>query len=173
MGQRRRMRSLTAIEPGTWADWANASATALAFLVALVLARYALHDRHRANELQRRDQARKVWIWYESGQQSSILDTTDAPKWVKLFWRVENTSDQPITACRVAMADTSSNEVLNTDPAIRVLPPGKEKEGEEPYSEVITEDNRQPRLQLIFKDSAGVQWKRDTDGNLEEVRLKR
>jgi hypothetical protein len=167
------MRSLSAIEPGTWAEWANAAATALAFLVALVLAGYALHDRHRANELQRRDQARRVWIWYLSGQQSSILDPEGRNKWVKLFWRVENTSDQPITACRVAMANTSSEDVLKAETTIKVLPPGEQEEGDVPYSEVITEDNRQPRIQLIFKDAAGLQWRRDTDGNLEELRPKR
>ena len=51
------------LEPGTWADWANAASTLLAFVVAAVLFVISMRDRRRAADDRRRDQARRVWVW--------------------------------------------------------------------------------------------------------------
>jgi len=95
---------LPELEPGTWADWANAAATALAFTVALVLFIIGLRDRRRADEDRRlaaddrlRDQARKVWMWPVSWE----VDRLGPIK--NILYKITNDSDDPISDCQVSV----------------------------------------------------------------------
>jgi hypothetical protein len=109
------------LQPGTWADWANAIATALAFTVALVLLLIGLRDRRRAVDDRLRDQARKVWLWTAwDGFPSKPGEKRVT--WVS--WTLDNLSADPIVDCRVALASMPTAEVAVTPPETRVvLPP--------------------------------------------------
>jgi hypothetical protein len=163
-----------ALEPGTWADWANAIATALAFTVALVLFVIGLRDRRRAdrdrrlaNEDHLRDQARRIWITVHHTRGSEIAP--DQKMVSRVVWVIANTSDEAIINCRVGLLTAPRAEVAASAPDHPiVLPDTLNADGSTAVAEkVVHIHTPPPSLQLIFTDAAGVQWWRDTDGNLE------
>jgi hypothetical protein len=95
-----------ALEPGTWADWANAAATTFAFAVALVLLLIGLRDRRRAAEDRLRDQARKVWIWLTQWSGQEVQPGEVRPE--RAGYIITNTSADPITRCYVRLASIGS-----------------------------------------------------------------
>jgi hypothetical protein len=154
------MSSLTAIQSGTWADWANATATTLAFTVALVLFFIGLRDRRQANDDRERDQARRVWLWTTAPENLE-------PGAESTHWRLVNLSDDPITRCRIDVGSMDPGRVARSEPAVRVLRPNDRIDGSLPRSDGVPVGALGPPAQVIFADSAGVQWRRDSDGTLE------
>jgi hypothetical protein len=66
---------LLGLQPGTWADWANAISTTLAFTVALVLFVIGLRDRRNAADDRLRDQARRIWIHTSGTHALPVIDS--------------------------------------------------------------------------------------------------
>jgi hypothetical protein len=170
------------LEPGTWADWANAAATTLGFTIALVLFVIGIRDRRRADEDHRRSdtdrrsqQARKVWAWRAgwTGEQLSA-GPPEKHRVTKIHWRIENTSDDPITSCRIYVGPDEYPRLPQPKLAAEVLRAGESAHGELPCDFVHTENliyyrDPGPRLYLRFMDAAGVDWIRYSDGKLEEI----
>src|SRR5687768_7707286 len=86
---------LLGLEPGTWADWANANSTTLAFTVALVLFVIGLRDRRRANDDRLRDQARRVWI--HTGTPTREWDEAESTFYATVSWELRNSSEEAVT----------------------------------------------------------------------------
>jgi hypothetical protein len=159
-GSVRRMQPFMALEPGSWADWFNAAATSLAFGVALLLFLIGLRDRRRATEDRERDQARKVWLW------ARWHDLENEKLSERITWYINNHSDDPVIDCRVGLASTPTREVATRPPDRRLIQAGEETEGWLAHDTVYLGDHPQPRLQLLFTDAAGLQWRRDSEGHL-------
>jgi hypothetical protein len=176
------MRAL-GLEPGTWADWANAAATALGFTIALVLFVIGLRDRRRADEERRRadidrqsEQARKVWVWRTESTSEQIQQQTMSQLERRRFrvvgWRIENTSDDPITSCSVDFRDPMVQPAwpLRREGIVDVVRAGESAQGQLPCDIVVEvelfETNPTPHLLLEFTDAAGLRWIRDSDGRL-------
>jgi hypothetical protein len=166
---------LLALEPGTWADWANAIATALAFTVALVLFVIGLRDRRRTAEDRLRDQARKVWIWPVSW----TMDEAKPLNVASIRYRIINDSDEPISNGRVSIKDEEvAANVLWFRASHHILPGRESTEHELRVTEPLTLSNLSlwtpgtwpgPPLQLDFTDAAGIRWLRQSDGLLELI----
>jgi hypothetical protein len=152
------------LEPGTWADWANAAATTLAFTVALVLFFIGLRDRRRADEDRRRDQARKIWIFptgWKTGDDDDLVTI--------IYWRIVNGSDELITHCRLNLGDIPPEWVENGIIYASPVRAHEEFESELNVLDPVDLDAATYQgLQLIFLDAAGRQWRRTSDGSLEE-----
>jgi hypothetical protein len=164
------MQPLVQLEPGTWADWANAAATALAFLVALMLFTIALRDRRRAADDRLRDQARKVWLWTE--WTGPDVDR-DRRRMTLLIWTVDNRSEEPVLDCRVGLANTPTAQVAAKSPDAGLVQPRDHWQDNllsdshpELQGTVYAQSDRGPTLQMVFTDAAGVQWRRDSLGHL-------
>jgi hypothetical protein len=160
------MKLGVALEPGTWADWANAVSTALAFLIALGLFLIGLRDRRRADEDRRRDRARHVWIW-PGGMSGNLVYSGEIMQHT-VDWMVENKSSDPIARCRIGLLSTPPAGVAVDKPSAELLRPADTIRGTLAYGQVQAEEAPPPALQVIFVDSAGLQWRRDSNGNLEE-----
>jgi hypothetical protein len=169
------------LQPGTWADWANAAATTLAFTIALVLFVIGLRDRRRADEDRRRadidrrsQQARRVWVW-RAGWTGSHPDRSEPRRLLidKASWRIENSSDDPITSCWIAIRDPESRRFpLRPLLATEVLRAGDTMKGELACNVETTQlgqSDPSPVLMLIFADAAGLKWERHSDGTLKEI----
>jgi hypothetical protein len=164
------MQPLLGLEPGTWADWASAAATSLAFLVALVLFMIAVRDRREAADDRLRDQARKVWLWTEwTGPDVGRASR----RMTLLLWTIDNQSDEPVLECRVDLDSTPTAQVAAKSPDAWLVKP-REQWGDNLLSDahpelqgrVYRQSDRGPILQLVFTDAAGVQWRRDSLGHL-------
>jgi hypothetical protein len=151
------------LEPGTWADWANAIATALAFTVALVLFVIGLRDRRNAADDHLRDQARRVWI---SSDTQADLTIRDLPA-LDVVWVIVNTSDEAIINCRVGTLDMPRAYIAKSEPDVALLLPESEARGKQRADPLIEKGDTPPPVQVIFTDAAGVQWWRDSHGKLE------
>jgi hypothetical protein len=145
------------LQPGTWAEWANAVATTLAFTVALVLLVIGLRDRRRANDDRRRDQARRVWVWSTGLSQKAWDREAGTMVTESVFWTIENTSVETITSCRVGLLKTASAQVAARPPVAMVVHGERSQAGSTAYgAAVLLEDSGPPAVQLIFLDAAGV-----------------
>jgi hypothetical protein len=158
------------LQPGTWADWANAISTTLAFTVALVLFVIGLRDRRRANDDHLRDQARRIWIY--TGTPTREWDDDKSRFYATVSWEIRNSSEEAITNCRIGLSYMPRTEIASSKPkAVLVLPdtaPGGRIFGHDQHEQdCIMAANEAPAVQLIFTDAAGVQWWRDSHGNLE------
>jgi hypothetical protein len=174
---------LASLDPGTWADWANAAATTLGFSVALVLFVIGLRDRRRADEdrrqaeLERRSQqARKVWVW-RTGWTGTQLpgDGLKRHHVHKVGWKIENTSDDPITTCILFLRDPKSGISREPWMAAEVLRAGDTAEGNLKCSLEIEASldifDPFPQIHLLFTDAAGQRWERFSDGQFQEARI--
>lgn len=180
-GQVPRMHLLS-LEPGTWADWANAVATTLGFTVALVLFMIGLRDRRRADEDRRRaeldrrsQQARKVWVWRTSLTSTELPgDGTTRHHLDKVGWKIENTSGDPITTCILWLQDPKTGISREPWMAAEVLRAGDTAAGNLKCSLEIEMSldvfDPFPGLWLWFTDAAGQRWERFSDGQLKEHR---
>jgi hypothetical protein len=140
--------------------------------VALVLFVIGIRDRRRANEERRqadddrlRDQARRIWMSTEG----LVTSTRDEKVVYRLYCAISNTSDEAIINCRIGLLTEPRTQVAAYEPTYGiVLPNTRHADGYmEQDSPFVPEDAPPPPLQLIFTDAAGVQWWRNTDGNLE------
>jgi hypothetical protein len=155
------MQPFVALAPGTWADWVNAGATALAGVIAIVLLAFGLNDRRRANEDRERDQARKVWVWASHKASGSQV----APSGTRMIiCKVENRSEDPITQVRLGDAALPTEEFARSSPRWEVLPPGI-VQTDFPYGDGLFP--AVAAVQLVFTDAAGLQWRRDSLGHLQ------
>jgi hypothetical protein len=111
------MGIITILEPGTWADWANAIGTILAFTVALAMFTVGLRDRRCANDDRRREQARRVWIWPDGMSGTLVRPGAGEVIQHKVDYRIENTSADPISRCRVGLLQTSPEDLATIDSA--------------------------------------------------------
>jgi hypothetical protein len=169
------MRSFVALESGTWADWANAIATTLAFTVALVLFAIGLRDRRRAAEDRLRDQARKVWIWPVSW----TMDEAEPQNVASIRYRIINDSDEPISNGQISIeGEEVPANVFWFRARLHVLPGRESIEHELRVTEPLTLSSLDlwapgtwsgPPLQLDFTDAAGIRWLRQSDGLLELI----
>jgi hypothetical protein len=102
------------LEPGTWADWANAAATTLALTVALVLFFFGLRDRRRANEDRRRGQARHVWIWPTGMSDGTVINSNPVRvvRYDTVDFTIENKSEEPIIGCGVIIDPSWTKGVI-------------------------------------------------------------
>jgi hypothetical protein len=168
------MRTGVALESGTWADWANAAATTLAFTIALVLFLIGLRDRRRAYDDQLSAQARKVWVWPDDWEGTLEIDYAE-PRLFQVHsarWRIENHSDDPITSCYVYLWGRGEGRDSTPPrpydyPTVEVVRPGETVRGEIPYNELIPEGSPGPWVDLDFLDAGGVRWLRTGPGHLE------
>jgi hypothetical protein len=156
---------LLGLQPGTWADWANAIATALAFTVALVLFVIGLRDRRNLADDRLRDQARRVWI---EPKALANWATGDGQQFVKVIWVIHNTSDQVITNCRVRRLSEFVVNVSQAEPDVALQLPESTSQGQSfAFSGTAEKDTPLPPVQMIFTDAAGVQWWRNSHGELK------
>jgi hypothetical protein len=161
------------LEPGTWADWANAAATTLGFTVALVLFVIGLRDRRRADEDRRqadldrrRQQARMVWIWPVSWTR----DESEPTQVGSIRCKITNDSDAPISNCQISIQGEPwlPIDLFGDEVGPQVLPARqsderdyviqKELDVRVPFHEV--ERWRGPPIVLRFTDAAGFPWRR-------------
>src|SRR5215211_4923884 len=162
------------LQPGTWADWANAVATTLGFTIALVLFMIGIRDRRRADTDRRSQQARKVWVW-RAGWTGELLsaDPFEKHRVTKVQWRIENTSDDPITSCWVSVRTEKWPQLSQSQLAAEVLRAGESADGELVCDIVHTfgiyARAPGPYLSLSFIDAAGIGWIRSSDGQLKEI----
>jgi hypothetical protein len=174
------------LEPGTWADWTNAIATTLGFTVALVLFMIGLRDRRRADEDRRRaeldrrsQQARKVWVWRtgwtDTGWTETPLSGGASMRSLlqKVGWKIENTSDDPITNCIILLHDPRDGKSRVMGMGAEVLRAGDTAQGDVKCSLEIERSldvfDPIPRVHLLFTDAGGQRWERFSDGELREA----
>ena len=83
-------------------------------------------------------------------------------------WQIVNTSDEAIINCRVGLLLVTREELAGLEPADSLVKPDTASEGIiETGGLVVPEDTPSLPVHLIFTDAAGVQWWRDSYGNLE------
>ena len=83
---------------------------------------------------------------------------------------IRNTSDEAIINCRVHTLEGRSKWVVaKREPDVSLVPPNEPARGSTGVVNTVlpNEDHPRPPVQLIFTDAAGVQWWRDSHGNLE------
>lgn len=168
-----------ALEPGTWADWANAAATTLAFAIALVLLVIGLRDRRRAAEDRLRDQARRVWIWSTHRSSKEVEPGEVRPE--RAGYIIRNSSEDPITDCFVQLVPmhlfgdpvSAWGDVWGgARPDVAVIDAGASFQGSLPYDGRVMPDSAEPSdVQVFFTDAAGVRWTRTSSGHLKLIRL--
>jgi hypothetical protein len=143
---------LLALEPGTWAEWANTAATTLAFTVALVLFVIGLRDRRRADDDRLRDQVRKVWIWHVSWSNQDLYMGLGEAQIKEIQYKITNDSSDPISQCYVDVKGHEAHVVtqLAVGPTISLIPAHQSEER-------TLAINRKLRLSLL--DAHAQDWR--------------
>ena len=166
------MGGVVALDSAAWAAWAGVAVTTLTFAIALVLFLIGLRDRRRAAEDRERDQARKVWVW--ATETGFMGDSEQVPEFAAVQWSIENFSADPVINCRVGLLTVSRAKLAASSPAVAIVRPGRSEIGISPVEDAFAQKLKAssgmrpppPPVQLIFTDAAGVQWWRDSYGNI-------